>query len=117
MGLALFDRDLVLRRCNPAWANFLSRHMSQPTGSTASGKHLFEAIAEAEPIIQPIIEQVLAGKTVHRDALRVEIKGIVTYLNAVFAPLIEDGQVTGDEPRPSAGGSVKAPATRIMADT
>jgi len=95
MGIAIFDRDLVLRRCNPTWTEFIDRYTSSSASQVVPGVSLFDLAPGTEAPIAPIIERVLAGETVRQEALRLESGGIVSYWDLAFTPLIQDGQVTG----------------------
>ncbi len=95
MGIAILDRDLVLRRCNPTWAGFINRYTPSTSGSASPGTCIFDLAPGIEATAGPIFERVLAGETVRQEALRLESGGIVSYWDVVFTPLLEDGQVVG----------------------
>jgi signal transduction histidine kinase/predicted hydrocarbon binding protein len=95
MGVAIFDRDLVLRRYNPTWAGFIERHTPSTLSQVVPGARFFDLAPGVEGTVGPIFRRVLAGETVHEEALRLESAGIVSFWDVVFAPLIENGQVMG----------------------
>jgi len=95
MGIAIFDRDLRLRRCNPTWAGFIDRYTPSTASQVVPGARFFDLAPGTEEEAMPIFERVLAGETVRLDALRLESGGIASYWDVVFAPLVEDGEVVG----------------------
>ncbi|NOZ28570.1 MAG: GAF domain-containing protein [Chloroflexi bacterium] len=95
MGIAIFDRDLRLRRCNPTWVGFIDRYTPSRASHVVPGTHFFDLAPGTEDAAMPIFQRVLAGETVRLDALRLESGGIVSYWDVVFTPLIEDGAVIG----------------------
>ena len=95
VGIAIFDRDLKLRRCNPTWAAFIDRYTPSSASQVVPGAYFFDLAPGTEEVAMPIFERVLAGETVRLDALRLESEGIVSYWDVVFTPLIEDGEVVG----------------------
>ena len=95
VGIAIFDRDLRLRRCNPTWAGFIDRYTPSTAGQVVPGAHFFDLAPGTEEEAMPIFKRVLAGETVHLDGMRLESGGIVSYWDVVFTPLIEDGEVVG----------------------
>ena len=42
MGIAIFDQDLVLQRCNPIWAELVGRYTTTSTDQMVPGAHLFD---------------------------------------------------------------------------
>jgi signal transduction histidine kinase len=95
MGIAIFDHALVLRRHNPTWADFIDRYTPSTAGDVLPGAGLFDLAPGIEAYFGPVVERVLAGETVRLEAFRSESGGIVSYWDAVFTPLIEDGKVVG----------------------
>lgn len=95
MAIAIFDRDLVLRRYNPTWAGFVDRYTPSTASQVAPGTRFFDLAPGIEATVAPILEKALAGETVRQEALRLESGGIVSYWDAVFTPLVEDGKVVG----------------------
>ncbi|HEY76314.1 MAG TPA: GAF domain-containing protein [Thermoflexia bacterium] len=95
VGIAIFDRDLRLRRCNPTWAEFIDRYTPSTTRQVVPGAYFFDLAPGTEEEATPIFERVLAGETVRVDGLRLESGGIASYWDVVFAPLVEDGEVVG----------------------
>jgi signal transduction histidine kinase/PAS domain-containing protein len=94
-GIAIFDPDFRLRRCNPTWAQFVDTYSPTSAGQVLPGAPLFELAPGSETSLQPILQQVLAGESVSVEGFRLETGGIVSYWDAVFSPLYEDGRVAG----------------------
>jgi signal transduction histidine kinase len=95
MGIAIFDHGLVLRRYNPTWADFIDRCTPSTAGDVLPGASLLDLAPGIEAHFRPVVQRVLAGETVRLEAFRSESGGIVSYWDAVFTPLIEDGKVVG----------------------
>ncbi len=95
MGIAVFGRDLRLRRCNPTWTEYVDRYIPSSAKQVVPGVCFFDLVPGIEEQAMPILERVLAGEKVRQEALRLESDGVVSYLDMVFTPLIENGQVTG----------------------
>lgn len=95
MGIAIFDRDLVLRRYNPTWAGFIDRYTPSPTRHVVPGARLFDLAPGIEATVVPILDRVLEGETVRQEAMALESGGVVSYWDVAFTPLIEDGKVVG----------------------
>jgi signal transduction histidine kinase len=95
MGIAIFDRNLILQRCNLTWAEFIARYTPTLSSRVMPGASLFDLAPGSEASIRPVLEPVFAGETVQMNALRAESDGIVSYWDVVFAPIVEDGTVIG----------------------
>jgi len=95
MGIAIFDRDLVLRRCNPTWAGFIDRYTLSSPSQVVPGVRFYDLAPDIEAATKPIFDRVLAGETLRQEAFRLESGGLVSYWDAVLTPLIEGGQVVG----------------------
>ncbi|MFP4344434.1 MAG: GAF domain-containing protein [Anaerolineales bacterium] len=95
MGIAVFDRQLQLQRCNPTWAEFIAHYTPSSVDRVQPGVTLDELTPGAAEGWRPILEKVLAGETVQLNAFRSESGGIVSYWDVVFTPLMEEGEVVG----------------------
>lgn len=95
MGLAVFDRDLVLQRCNAAWAGFVGNHGAMPADEVAPGRHVFEYFPGAESELAPVFARVLAGKTRRFESVPHLTDGVTTYWDLLITPLWKDGEVIG----------------------
>ncbi|MGD1992726.1 MAG: GAF domain-containing protein [Anaerolineae bacterium] len=95
MGIAIFDQDLVLQRCNPTWAEFIARYTPTPIDQVTPGAYLFDLVPGGDEQIRPVLDTVFAGETVRVNALRSEAEGIVSYWDVLFAPIVEGDRVIG----------------------
>jgi PAS domain S-box-containing protein len=96
MGIAVFDRDLLLRRCNPTWADFVAHYTETPFNEVVLGKSFFDLAPGTEEATMPLFERVLAGETVRQEALQLQSGGgPLSYWDVVFTPLVEEGRVVG----------------------
>jgi PAS domain S-box-containing protein len=95
MGIAIFDRDYRLRRCNPTWAEYIDRHGPPSAKTAVPGTHYSELAPGAEPVAYPLFERVLKGETIRQEGLRLETGDKVSFWDVVLAPLAEDGEISG----------------------
>lgn len=95
MGIAVIDRDCILRRCNPTWEAFISRYTPSQGIPVAPGTNIFDLEPGTEEVILPLFNQVFAGETVRQEAVRTESGGITSYRDFVLSPLYENDQVIG----------------------
>ena len=100
MGLALLNRDLTMRRWNPAWLEAVSHYTPTRPQDIRPGMPFLEIMPGVEGIALPIIERVLAGETVQTKGLRAESgrpgePRTISYWDLTLSPLIEGGQITG----------------------
>ncbi len=95
MGVAVFDTDLRLQRCNPAWADYMARCSPSSAASIQPGSVFFDLAPGAEVEMQSVFERVLAGETVRLNGLRRECAGSVSWWDVVFMPLLVAGRVVG----------------------
>ena len=95
MGIAILDQNYDIRRYNPTWADFARRY-APPSGAPLElGVNYFDLLPGSEPIAQPLFERVLAGESIYQEALRFESGGVVSYWDAVLAPIVEGTKVNG----------------------
>ncbi len=95
MGVAVFGTDMRLERCNKTWVRFYEHYLGVPPEYVSPGRHLHDLIPGNEESLQPLIDEVLAGRMVRQAAHRVALPGTETYWDVVFAPLFADGRVVG----------------------
>ncbi len=95
MGIAVFDTEMRLVRCNRTWVGFFEYYFGFEPDYVSPGKHLRELIPGNEESVAMLADNALAGKVVRQAAHRIDIPGKATYWDVVFAPLFEDGQVVG----------------------
>jgi signal transduction histidine kinase len=95
MGVAVFDTDMRLQRCNKTWTAFYEHYLGVPAEYTAPGRHLNELIPGNEEAVQVLADTALSGRVIRQAAHRIAIPGTETYWDVVFAPLFGDGRVVG----------------------
>ncbi len=95
MGVAVFDTDMRLQRCNKTWTAFYEHYLGVPPEYTAPGRHLNELIPGNEEAVQLLADTALSGRVIRQAAHRIAIPGTETYWDVVFAPLFGDGRVVG----------------------
>ena len=95
MGIAVIDRDFILRRFNPTWAAFLDQYTPLNNGDIVPGAYIFDLEPGTEEILSPLFNQALAGETVRQEAVRIRSGNITSYRDFVLSPLYEDGCVVG----------------------
>lgn len=95
MGVAVFDRDLRLLRCNPAWTEICARHLGVPPRWVGPGRSIVELMPDQESAVRPLLAGVLAGSAARRSVRRASVDGQVTYWDEVLAPTFADGEVVG----------------------
>jgi signal transduction histidine kinase len=95
MGVAVFDTDMRLQRCNKTWTAFYEHYLGVPAEYTAPGRHLNELIPGNEEAVQVLADTALSGRVIRQAAHRIGIPGTETYWDVVFAPLFGDGRVVG----------------------
>jgi PAS domain-containing protein len=95
MGIAVIDRDFILRRCNPTWATFIEQYTPSKSIEVAPGKNIFDLEPGTEDVIIPLFNRVFEGETIRQEALRIESGGTVSYWDIVLAPLYENDRLVG----------------------
>ncbi len=94
-GLAVFDLDGQLQRCNRTWTGFYEFYFGAGPEYTAPGRHINDLIPGNEAAIEELFGAVRAGQVVRQAAQRIEIPGVTTYWDVVFAPLFDHGELVG----------------------
>jgi len=95
MGIAIFDRDYRLRRCNPTWAGFIERYGPPSAKPALPGTDYSDLAPGAESTVYPLFERILQGETIKQESLRMDTGDKVSYWDLVLAPLVDDGEVSG----------------------
>jgi len=95
MGIAVFDRNFRLKRCNPTWAAFIDRYGPPSAKPAEPGTPYAELAPGAEEVAFPLFDRVLDGETVRQEGLRLQTGDKVSYWDVVLAPLEDDGRITG----------------------
>lgn len=94
-GLAIFDLDGRLTRCNRTWGSFFELYYGGKPGYATPGRHITDLIPENADAIAELFAAISAGKVVRQAAHRLALPGITTYWDVLFAPLYQDGRVVG----------------------
>jgi len=94
-GLAVFDLDGRLQRCNRTWTGFYELYFGTGPDHTAPGRHINDLIPGNEDAIAELFAAVRSGQIVRQAAHRVAIPGVATYWDVVFAPLFDEGELVG----------------------
>jgi signal transduction histidine kinase len=95
MGIAVFDRQLVLLHCNSTWAEFIDRYTPTRLADILPGKRFSDLAPGAEQFFTPVLERVFQGETVHLKAMRAVSGGIESFWDVTFTPLLHEGEVAG----------------------
>jgi signal transduction histidine kinase len=95
MGVAVFDTNLLLQRCNRTWTHFYEHYLGVGPEYTTPGASLHDLIPGNEESIQPLVDAVLSGQVIRQAAHRVAIPGLETFWDVVFAPLFEGDRIVG----------------------
>lgn len=101
MGIAVFDHEARLCRCNPTWAEFVAHHTATPVSQVVAGASLFDLAPDTPSRLDWAVERVLDGETVRLHGCRAVSGGLVPQGDAwdtwdlVLAPLVEDEAVAG----------------------
>ncbi|RIK37971.1 MAG: hypothetical protein DCC58_17265 [Chloroflexi bacterium] len=98
MGIALFDREGILRAYNPTWADLIARYGSAAGVAVRPGLHLDAVLGPATDRVAwyaNVYEPVRSGRTVRRDAVHLRGGYESGWLDFVHAPVREDGAIVG----------------------
>jgi PAS domain S-box-containing protein len=95
MGIAVFDRDRRLVRCNKTWSGFFTHYLGFDESYVAPGRSIYDLLPDDDHALERLVEPVLRGETVRQEATRLENFGVVTYWDVVFAPTFRHGEVVG----------------------
>jgi signal transduction histidine kinase len=94
-GLAVFDLEGRLQRCNRTWTGFYELYFGAGPDYTAPGRHITDLIPGNDAAVEDLFSAVRAGHVVRQAAHSISIPGVTTYWDVVFAPLFEDGELVG----------------------
>ncbi|MFN8167706.1 MAG: histidine kinase [Candidatus Nanopelagicales bacterium] len=94
-GLAVFDLEGRLQRCNRTWTGFFELYFGAGPDYTAAGRHITDLIPGNREALDELFGAVRSGHVVRQAAHRIAIPGVTTYWDVVFAPLFEDGELVG----------------------
>lgn len=92
-GLALFDLEGRLVRCNTTWSGYFELYFGAGPGYAAPGTPVTELIPGNDEALGELFAEVLSGHLVRQAAHRIALPGIETFWDVVFAPVYEDGRL------------------------
>lgn len=94
-GLALFDLDGRLQRCNRTWTGYFELYFGTGPEYTVPGARITDLIPGNDEALSELFDAVRSGHAVRQAAHRIAIPGIETYWDVVFAPVYDDGRLVG----------------------
>jgi signal transduction histidine kinase len=92
LGMAVFDRDLILKDCNATWVELLKRYTPLSADQLTPGIYLFNQLPEVEATLRPLFEQALGGRQARVKELRLTTETAVSYWDVVLTPTEEKAQ-------------------------
>ncbi len=95
VGAAIFDKELHLRRFNQIWRKFIDQNGLFTKEQIVSGIDFTNLPTIIQANFTPVLDRVLSGETIHRDAYRQELDGVTSYWDIVITPLFENREVVG----------------------
>lgn len=95
IGVAIFDTAFRLVRCNPAFAQMAERYTTLTPEELQPGLCLPEYTPGSRGFFDLSLSQVLQGETLRIEAFPIESGGMVSYWDAILAPIIQEGRVIG----------------------
>jgi PAS domain S-box-containing protein len=95
LGIAFFDRECRLMRCNPTWAHFIEQYTPTSAPQVLPGKSFYELAPGSEESTRPLFERVLGGENIRIDSLPVTSAGVTSYWDTILVPLVEDQGIVG----------------------
>lgn len=96
VGVAIFDRQYELRRCNSAWAEAVARDV--PTlaeDDVAPGMSLFALAPTPASELEDLLGRVLAGRTIRQRDFAIGGERASAIWDVTWRPLTEDGEPVG----------------------
>ncbi|MEW6181480.1 MAG: GAF domain-containing protein [Chloroflexota bacterium] len=95
LGVAILDTHFRLARCNPAFAQMAELYTSLTPDEVRPGICLRDYAPGNRGFFDLPLSQVLKGNTLRTEAFPIENGGMVSYWDAIFAPIVQEGQVIG----------------------
>lgn len=95
MGVAVFDVNARLQRCNSTWVGFFTHYLGVSPDYVVPGRTMTELLPDSAPTVKALAEQALSGETVRMNGLRLEQDGVSNYWDVVMAPIYRDGEIVG----------------------
>lgn len=93
VGIAIYDHNLVLQSFNSTWAAYAGRYAFCDQSHIVPGTGLRELSHSIVTATLPLFLAALSGETVHKEGLRLETEGIVSFWDMTFCPLYRDQHV------------------------
>jgi signal transduction histidine kinase len=94
-GLALFDLEGRLERCNRTWSGYFELYFGAGPDYTVPGTPITDLIPGNEAALAELFDAVRSGHAVRQAAHRIAIPGVETYWDVLFAPVYDDGRPVG----------------------
>ncbi len=94
-GLALFDLEGRLVRCNRTWSGYFELYFGAGPEYAAPGTPITDLIPGNEEALGELFEHVRSGLLVRQAAHRIALPGVETFWDVVFAPVYDDGRLAG----------------------
>ncbi len=95
IGVAIFDTDFRLVRCNPAFAQMAECYTTLTPDELKPGFCLPEYSPGGRGFFNLSLSQVLQGETLRIEAFPIENGGMLSYWDAILAPILQEGRVIG----------------------
>ncbi len=96
IGVAIFNRQYELRRCNPAWAEAVARDVPAFAKSdVTSGMNLFTLTSTPDLKLKELLRRVLAGRTIRQRDFAIGDERAGAIWDVTWRPLTEDGETVG----------------------
>lgn len=95
VGVALFDLERRLVRCNPLYVQLVAQSTPVRREHIQPGVSLMELSPGNEALFEQALAQVMQGQTVRADGMRTESGGVVSYWDGVITPVFQEGRIVG----------------------
>ena len=95
LGIVILDDELIVRRFNPTWAEYVAEYSPTTPQQIAPDKSYFDLLPDTQAAYQPLFTRVLAGETLHKEAFRQQSGQIVSYWDSVTTPLQSEAGIVG----------------------
>jgi PAS domain S-box-containing protein len=95
LGIAVFDREYRLLRCNATWASYVERYSQSSAKDCQPGRSFYDLVPGTEETTRPLFNRVLTGETIRIDSLPTTSGGVTSYWDSILVPLVEGREVAG----------------------
>lgn len=89
MGVAIFDADFILQRCNPTWAGFIEKYAPRGVRKVKRGMRLFECLPGNEEALSPLIKRIQSGESIQLEAFHLVADGTPCYWDIAILPILK----------------------------